>query len=103
MVKTGGLTLSTRRGGLSAQLTSGLMGGVRVPFLRPSQLNPSNHLDTEHKAFESWPCFYVQHSNASSANSLVFLDVFNAALLVPQSLRRIISAGTNVSVEKRPP
>lgn len=26
------------------QLTSGVMGGVRVPFLRPSQLKPSNHL-----------------------------------------------------------
>lgn len=30
------------------QLTSGVMGGVKVPFLKPSQLNPSNHLNTEH-------------------------------------------------------
>lgn len=41
------------------RLTSGLMGGVRVPFRKPSQLKPSNHLNT--KRAESR--FYRQHLN----------------------------------------
>lgn len=33
-------------------LTSGKMGGVRVPFRRPSQLNPSNHLSIKESDFK---------------------------------------------------
>lgn len=81
------------------------MGGVRVPFLRPSQLNPSYHLNTERKTSELCLCsiVYVRHSFASLANSLVLLDVFHAILLVPQPLWRIISVHTNVCIEKTAP
>lgn len=102
-VKTRGPTPPARGRGFRTQLTSGVMGGVSVPFLRPSQLNPSNHLNAEDKAFEPCLCFHVRHSNASLGSSLVLLDVFNAVLLVAQPLRRVISVHTKVCGEKTLP
>lgn len=32
---------------LEGLLTLGIIGGVKVPFLKPSQLKPSNHLGKE--------------------------------------------------------
>lgn len=32
---------------LESLLTLGIIGGVKVPFLKPSQLKPSNHLEKE--------------------------------------------------------
>lgn len=45
---------------LDPVLTLGIMGGVKVPFLKPSQLKPSNHLGKEKKKRQLVKVIFLQ-------------------------------------------
>lgn len=66
---------------LVIRLTSGMIGGDRVIFLRPSQLNPSNHLRFREKQFT----FMLDHCQGlfSGTFSNVFLEGLTCAFGCP--------------------
>lgn len=65
-------------------LTVGVNGESMVPWRRPSQLKPSNHLKDKRTCCHDYSLIRAQ--KASFMVSLVFLDVLHSVHLVPQSL-----------------
>ena len=58
-------------------LTLGIIGGVNVPFFKPSQLKPSNHLkEKHHHLVISYLCFTAQlHCGEKLTNSSIFIHL----------------------------
>lgn len=73
-----------------------MIGGVRVPFLNPSQLKPSNHLRFKQKKKTVILAVVFLVCSAIMAISLldllVLLDIFDSIFQVSKSFRRIVPA-----------